>query len=39
MENYFKENNIDHIIGGPCNPQYQGAVEAFNKTIQYFLII
>ena len=34
----FKENNIDHITGGPYNPQHQGAVEVFNKTIQDFLI-
>ena len=38
MENYLKENNIDHITGGPYNPQHQGAVEAFNRTIQDFLI-
>ena len=36
IENYLKENNIDHITGGPYNPQHQGAVEAFNKTIQDF---
>ena len=34
----FKENNIDHITGGSYNPQHQGAVEVFNKTIQYFLL-
>ena len=34
----FKENNIDHITGGPYNQQHQGAVEVFNKTIQDFLI-
>ena len=38
MENYLKENNIDNIIGGAYNPQHQGAVEVFNKTIQDFLI-
>ena len=38
MENYLKENNIDHITGGLYNPQHQGAVEAFNRTIQDFLI-
>ena len=38
MENYLKENNIDHITGVPYNPQHQGTVEEFNKTIQDFLI-
>ena len=33
MENYLEENNIDHITRGPYNPQYQGSVEVFNKTI------
>ena len=36
MENYLKENNIDHIIEGPYNSQYQGAVEALNKTFKIF---
>ena len=36
VENYLKENNNEHIIGGPYNSQYQGAVEAFNKTIKMF---
>ena len=39
MENYLKENYIDHIIGGPYNSQHQGVVEAFNKTIKIFDII
>ena len=38
MENYLEENNIDHITGGHYNPQHQGAVEVFNKTIQDFYI-
>ena len=38
MKKYFKENNTDHIIRGPYNPQHQGIAEAFNKTIQKFLI-
>ena len=38
-ENYLEENNIDHITGGPYNPQHQGAVEVFNKTIQDFFDI
>ena len=36
MENYLKENNIDHIIEGHYNSQHQGAVEAFNKTFKIF---
>ena len=36
MENYLKENNIDHITGVPYNLQHQGAVEASNKTIKIF---
>ena len=36
MENYLKENIIDHIIEGPYNSQHQGAVEAFNKTFKIF---
>ena len=38
IENYLKENNIDHITGGPYNSQHQEAVEGFNKTIQDYLI-
>ena len=38
MENYLKENNINHINRGAYNPQHQGTVEVFNKTIQDFLI-
>ena len=37
MENYLKENNIDHIAWGPYNPKHQGVVDVFNKTIQDFL--
>ena len=36
MENYLKENNIDHIIEGPYNSHHQGAVEALNKTFKIF---
>ena len=36
MENYLKENNVDHIIEGLYNSQHQGAVEAFNKTFKIF---
>ena len=34
MENYLKENNIDHIIEGPYNSQHQGTVKALNKTFK-----
>ena len=36
MENYLKENNIDHIIEGSYNSQHQGAVETLNKTFKIF---
>ena len=36
IENYLKENNINHIIGGPYNPQHQGAVEAFKSYSRFF---
>ena len=36
MENYLKENNVDHIIEGPYYLQHQGAVEALNKTFKIF---
>ena len=26
IENYLKENNIDHINEGPYNPKHQGTV-------------
>ena len=35
-ENYLKENNIVHNIGGPYYPQHHGVVKAFNKTIKIF---
>ena len=38
MENYLKENNINHITRSPYNLKHQGAVEVFNKTIQDFYI-
>ena len=38
MENYLKENNINHIARVPYNPQHQVVVGAFNKTIQYLYI-
>ena len=36
MENYLKENNIDHIIEGLYHSQHRGAVEAFYKTFKIF---
>ena len=33
------QQGIDHIRGSPYHPQSQGAVEAFNKTIQNFLYL
>ena len=39
MENYLKENNIDHIIEGPYNSQHQVAVEAFNKTFKILMYV
>ena len=38
MKNYLKENNIEHITRGLYNPQHQGAVESFNKTIKIFIL-
>ena len=38
MENYLKENNVDHIIEGPYHSQHQGTVEALNKTFKIFYI-
>ena len=39
MENYLKENNIDHIIEVPYNSQHQGAVEAFIKTFKILMYV
>ena len=36
MENYLKENNIDHITGDPYYPRHQGVVKALNKNIKVF---
>ena len=36
MENYLKENNIDHITGDPYYPRHQGVVKALNKNIKIF---
>ena len=37
MENYLKENNIDHIIEGPYNSQHQEPLKHLIK-ISRFLI-
>ena len=29
--------NVRHILGSPYHPQSQGAIEAFNKTVQKYL--
>ena len=31
---YLVRINIRHILGSPYHPQSQGAIEAFNKTVQ-----
>ena len=38
MNQFWFERNIQHIFGTPYNPQHQGAVEAFKRTTQDFLI-
>ena len=35
--NWLEKRNIKHILRGKYQPQSQGAVESFNKTIQKFL--
>ena len=37
MNQFYQENNIQQVYGVPYNPQHQGAVEAFNRTVQDFL--
>ena len=36
---FWLERNIQHIFGTPYNPQHQGAVKAFNRTVQDFLTL
>ena len=38
LGDYLQKKKIDHIFGSPYHPQSQGSVEAFNRTIQNFLI-
>ena len=37
LEKFCESKGIDRIYGVPYNPQHQGAVEAFNNTVQNFL--
>ena len=39
MNQFYQENNIQQVYGVPYNPQHQGAVEAFNRTVQDFLTL
>ena len=39
MNQFWFERHIQHILGTPYNPQHQGAVEAFNRTVQDFLTL
>ena len=34
MISYIEGIGVDHNFGAPCHPQSQGAIEAFNKTVQ-----
>ena len=34
FESYLENIEVEHILGSPYHPQSQGAIEAFNKTIQ-----
>ena len=38
LEKYWSKVNVRHIFGSPYHPQSQGSVEAYNRTIQDFLI-
>ena len=39
MNQFCQENNIQQVYGVPYNPQHQGTVEAFNRTVQDFLTL
>ena len=39
LKSFLDKQSIKHITGAPYHPQSQGAVEAFNKTIQIFLYL
>ena len=39
INQFCSERNVQQIYGVPYNPQHQGAVEAFNRTVQDFLTL
>ena len=39
LKTYQEKSGIHHIWGSPYHPQNQGAVEAFNRTVQNFLYL
>ena len=39
LKSFLDKQSIKHITGAPYQPQSQGAVEAFNRTIQKFLYL
>ena len=39
LKTYLEKSGIHHIRGSPYHPQSQGAVEAFNRTVQNFLYL
>ena len=38
LEKYLNKINVSHIFGSPYHPQLQGSLEAYNRTIQDFLV-
>ena len=38
LDQYLSKINVRHIFGSPYHPQSQGSVEAYNRTIQDFLV-
>ena len=39
IKSYWEGKGINFVNGTPGHPQSQGAIEAFNKTVQNFLIL
>ena len=39
LKMYLSKNRIHHIRDSPYHPQSQGAVEAFNRTVQNYLYL
>ena len=39
IKSYWEGKGIHFVNGAPGHPQSQGAIEAFNKTVQNFLIL